>query len=156
MAARLTKLKGLGLGCRAMPELTRDEAMVLLASLACMSDGAATEDEQALLRDRLAPSLRRMGVTGAGHAYDHLYDLLAERGPEWALDTISRALPSKADRVSALGLAYELIDVDGSVTREEMDHIDQVARTLGVSGKDLHPPRRAGSAQAAQPKKGKR
>ena len=139
-----------------MADLTRDEAMVLLASLACMSDGAATADEHQLVRERLGPSLKRLGVQGHGHAYDHLYDLLAERGPDWALDTIGRALPGKADRVSALALAYELIDVDGSVTSEEMDHIDTVARTLGVSGKDLKPPRSSRSAQAAQPKKGKR
>lgn len=138
-----------------MPELTRDEAVVLLATLACASDGVTDEDEQMLLRERLGPSLKRLGVQGQAHAYDHLYDLLAERGPDWALDTISRALPGKADRVSALALAYELIDADGSVTSEEMDHIDSVARTLGVTGKDLKPPRTPRSASAPQPTKPK-
>lgn len=140
-----------------MPELTQDEAIMLLATLACASDGVSTPDEQALVRERLQPNLKRLGVRGELHAYDHLYDLLDERGPEWALDTIGRALPAKADRVSALALAYELIDIDGSVTSEEMDHIDSVARTLGVSGKDLKPPRssKSSASQAPQPTKGK-
>lgn len=118
-------------------DLSRDEAVLLLASLACTSDGNATSAEQDLVRERLAPHLSRLGAQGQKRAFDRLYALLAERGPDWAFDSIGRALPAHADRMAALRLAVEVIDSDGSVTSEEMDHLETLAHNLGLSHNDL-------------------
>jgi len=118
-------------------DLSRDEAVLLMASLACSSDGNATPEEQELVRKRLRPHLARLGQAGEKRAFDRLYTLLSERGPEWALDTVGRALPSRDDRLDALRLAAEVVDSDGSVTSEEMDHLETMAHTLGLSHNDL-------------------
>lgn len=118
-------------------DLSRDEAAVLMASLACTSDGQATADERDLVHRRLVGPMARLGEAGEKLAFDRLYTLLAERGPEWALDTIGRALPRRADRLAALRLAADIVDADGSVTREEHEHLEALAQTLGLTHNDL-------------------
>lgn len=117
-------------------QLTPDEAALMLATLACSSDGQCDEAEEQVLRDRLAPNLNRLGRAGEDRTFARLYSLMGSRGPEWTLTTIREALPEK-ERVYALRTAVEIVRSDGTITREEMDHLAEVADELGLSEKQL-------------------
>lgn len=118
-------------------QLTADEAALMLATLACSSDGQCDAAEEDVLRQRLAPNLKRLGRDGEDRAFTRLYSLIGSRGPDWALTTIRDALPEQ-DRLYALRTAVEIVRSDGTITREEMDHLAEVADELGLSEKQLH------------------
>lgn len=118
-------------------DLSRDEAAVMLAALACRSDGQHDEQEAALTRKRLAPQLKRLGHDAEARSIEHLYRLLEAEGLPGALHTLRAALPQRGDRIAAMRLAGEIVQADGSVTREEMEHLARVGQQLGVSKADL-------------------
>jgi uncharacterized tellurite resistance protein B-like protein len=118
-------------------ELSRDEAAVLLAVLACKADGHREAGEEALLRSRLAGQLARLGRLQGTDAMERLSGLLAQRGETHALAAIAEALPKREDRIEAMRLAGSIVVADGSVTREEMEHLAQAGKTLGVHKADL-------------------
>jgi predicted amidohydrolase YtcJ len=118
-------------------ELSRDEAAVLLAVLACRADGHREAAEEAMLRSRLAGQLARLGRKQGPDAIDRLAGLLAQHGEAHTLTAIAEALPKREDRVEAMRLAGSIVLVDGSVTREEMEHLAQAGKALGVHKADL-------------------
>lgn len=118
-------------------DLSRDEAAVMLAALACRADGHHDEQESALIRKRLAAPLKRLGHDAEARSIEHLYRLLETKGLPGALQSLQDALPQREDRIAAMRLAGEIVQADGSVTREEMEHLARVGKKLGVSKADL-------------------
>ena len=118
-------------------DLSRDEAVLMLAGLACSSDGQCDPEEEAIVRQRLAPHLGRLGSAGQERTFTRLYGLMGSRGPEWTLDVIKDAIADPRDRREAVELAIEIVRSDGSVTREEMEHVADVAIALGMNEKEL-------------------
>lgn len=118
-------------------QLSRDEAAVMLAALACRSDGQHDRQEADLVRKRLAPQLHRLGHGGEERSVEHLYELLDQHGLDGTLAAIRDALPGHDDRIAAMGLAGDIIYSDGSVTREEMEHLAKMGKLLGISRADL-------------------
>lgn len=105
----------------------------MLAALACSSDGQCDETEERLIRKRLAAPLARLGQKGEQRTFSQLYTMMGSKGLDWTLATIGKALPRPADRVEALRMAAELVRSDGSLTREESEHLADVAHGLGLS-----------------------
>lgn len=109
----------------------------MLAALACRSDGQDDPSEEALTRKRLAPQLKRLGRGGQERSVELLYTLLGQHGLDGTLLALRKALPDRPDRIAAMRLAGEIVHLDGSVTREEMEHLAQVGEKLGVTKRDL-------------------
>lgn len=118
-------------------QITADEAALMLAALACSSDGQCDQAEEDLVRQRLAPQLKRLGPTGEERTFARLYGMMANEGIAWTLGAIGGALPAAKDRLKALRVAVEIVRADGSLTREEMDHLADVADELGLSKDQL-------------------
>ncbi len=109
----------------------------MLAALACRSDGQHDASEEALVRRRLGPHLVRLGRGGQERTVQRLYEILSDQGLDGTLETLRKALPGRDERVAAMRLAGEIIDSDGTVTREEMEHLARVGERLGVRKADL-------------------
>lgn len=118
-------------------QLSADEATLMLAALACSSDGQCDQAEEDVIRDRLAPQLRRLGAAGEERTFTRLYGMMANKGTAWTLGTIGDALPGPKERLHAIRVAVEIVRADGSLTREEMDHLADVAKELGITKQQL-------------------
>lgn len=118
-------------------QLSADEATLMLAALACSSDGECDATEEVLIRERLAGPLARLGQSGEEQAFSRLYRMMGGKGLEWTLATIAKALPKPEARVQALRVAVELVRSDGLLTREEMEHLAEVAHGLDLSEEQI-------------------
>lgn len=118
-------------------KVSKDEAAIMLAALACSSDGQFDQAEEVLLRERLRPQLQRLGKTGEERALEHMYRLVGSRGMPATLVAIREALPAKGDRLAAVRLAAELVRSDGLITREEMEHLAEVGHELDLDEAEL-------------------
>lgn len=118
-------------------DLSADEAVLMLAALACSSDGQLDPTEEATVRRRLAAPLRRLGVAGEDRAFTRLYAMMGQKGQDWTLTQIRQALPRLDDRLEAVRTAVEIVRSDGSMTSEEMDYVAGMADGLGLSRAQL-------------------
>ncbi len=118
-------------------DLSADEAVLMLATLACSSDGQCDPTEEATIRRRLALPLRRLGQAGEERTFTRLYTMMGQKGQDWTLKTIRKALPRLEDRVEAVRTAAEIVRSDGSMTSEEMGYVAEIADELGLTEEQL-------------------
>lgn len=117
--------------------LSHDQAVVMLAALASAADGQPSAEEDRAIAVHLAPVLKRLGPGGQREAMTLLRQLLDGVGRDNTLSALRNALLTPRDRLEAVRLAATLVYSDGMVTREEADHVAELALAMGLSEKEF-------------------
>ncbi len=111
-------------------DLTRDEAVYMLAYAMAAADGEVTSDEEESIAKRLEgrypriPSERRRQLREAGVA------AYSQATP--AMVSVAQALGDKQERQEALAFVIEVVFADGSFDPGEMAQVQEIADALDI------------------------